>query len=173
MRTETTGRLKFWLGGLLALFCAGQAQAAGEYELKAAFLYNFALFTEWPGTPATMKFCVLGHDPFGKAISPLSQKSVHGVTVQVTHIDSAAEARSCQVLFIASSEHPNVPAIFEQLREEPVLTVAESNGFDRKMVMIVMVSANNRVGFDISQSAAQQAGLKLSSQLLKLARQVQ
>jgi hypothetical protein len=152
---------------------ASPVRATGEYELKAAFLYNFAVFTEWPNLTNTLKLCVIGDDPFGNAMQPLAQKTVHGAAIKVQRISHVDEARSCQILFIAASEHGNVPLIASQLRDNPVLTVAESNGFDHRNVAITMVTANNRVGFEINQSLAQQVRLKLSAHLLKLARQVQ
>lgn len=171
MRTSLLRLSAVLLAGLLA--GVAPARAAGEYELKAAFLYNFAVFTEWPAPPAEVKVCIIGHDPFGSSIFPLNKKTVRGSTVRVRHIASASEARGCQLLFIAASEHGNVSQITGHLRDEPVLTVAEANGYDHREVAIVLVSSNNRIGFEINQRTAQQAGLKLSSQLLKLARQVQ
>lgn len=169
-----TNLRRCWMGCCLLLSAiATSAHAAGEYDLKAAFLYNFAVFTEWPDLPTEMKLCVIGHDPFGDSMAPLNQKTVHGATVRVQRISSVEQARSCQVLFIAASEHSNITRIAARLRDDPVLTVTESNGFDHRDVAIVMVTENNRVGFEINQSTAHHAGLKLSSHLLKLARQVQ
>ncbi|WP_051937986.1 YfiR family protein [Ferriphaselus sp. R-1] len=157
---------------LLGLLLPASARAVGEYELKAAFLYNFALYTEWPSQHATLQFCVMGNDPFGDAMQPITRKTVRGATVRSMQVYSVAEARGCQLLFIAASERGNLPYLAEQLREVPVLTVTESNGLAPSPAIIALVSANNRIEFEINQSAAQQVGLKLSSHLLKLARKV-
>mgnify|MGYP001615302465 CR=1 FL=1 len=158
---------------LLGLLPSRMAHAASEYELKAAFLYNFALYTEWPSSPASVRLCVLGRNPFGESLTPLNHKNIRGASVSVSFITTAAEARTCQVLFIAASAHSKMPSIVTGLGDSPVLTVSEANDYDSKTVMVVLATDNNRVSFDISQTVAQQAGLKLSSQLLKLARQVQ
>lgn len=147
-------------------------RAVGEYELKAAFLYNFSLFTEWPQQPSILKLCVMGKDPFGGAIRNVAEKTVHGAALKVLRVSSITEARTCQLLFVAASERDRLNQISEQLRYDPVLTVTESDGYDQRQAMIVMVNADHHVEFDINQTAAQQAGLRLSSRLLKLARKV-
>lgn len=146
--------------------------AVGEYELKAAFLYNFALFTEWPLPSSILKLCVMGKDPFGVTIRSIAEKTVHGAAVKVQRVSSITEARTCQLLFVATSERDYLNRISEQLRYDPVLTVTESDGYEHRQAMIVMVNSDHHVEFDINQTAAQQAGLKLSSRLLKLARKV-
>ena len=166
-----TNRL-FLLLLLLGLLPCRTAHAASEYELKAAFLYNFALYTEWPDSPASVRLCVLGRNPFGESLAPLNRKSIRGAEVSVSFITTATEARTCQVLFVAASAHSKMQSIVAGLGDAPVLTVSESNDFYPEMVMVVLATNNNRVSFDISQKVVQQAGLKLSSQLLKLARQV-
>lgn len=147
--------------------------ATEEYTLKAAFLYNFALLTEWPGARGSgVRLCVLGKDPFGDELDRYAGRETPHGPITVSRIDSTREARGCQVLFIAASEHARMEQIREGLGVKPPLTVTEANGFDRQTVMIVIIPAGTRVGFEINLSAARQAGLNLDPKLLRLAKVV-
>ena len=143
-----------------------------EHSLEAAFLYNFTLFTEWPDGPVGVKICVLGQDPFGKELDRYSGREAPAGQISVSRVESARAARGCQVLFIASSEHARTKQIHDELGETPTLTVTEAGGPDRQAVMIVLVPAGKRVEFEVNLTAARQAGLKLSPQLLRLAKRV-
>ncbi len=161
------------LGVLLnGLAGAAGTPSAAEYELKAAFLYNFALFSEWPAMPDPVYLCVLGADPFGPYLDRYEGRELRGSRVSTRRVASAHEARGCQVLFIAASEHARLPRIRDELAGRPVLTVTEGEGIDRSTVMIVIVPEGSRLTFEVNLSAARQAGLNLSSKMLKLARKV-
>lgn len=158
--------LAAWAG----LAVAPPAAAVGEYELKAAFLYNFASFTEWPpGAAPGMTVCVLGPDPFGPVLDGLRGKSVQGVPIEVRRLTALSEARGCRILFLGSGEDP---AALAALRTSPVLTVADSRDAARRGVMIGLFVDGGRIGFEVNTGAAGSAGLTLSSKLLRLARQV-
>lgn len=148
------------------------ALAVPEYELKAAFLYNFALYTEWPTRNNSLNICVLGDDPFGNALDALARKTVQESRVTVKRIISASESKSCQVLFIAASEHHSMNSIAQELHGLPVLTIAEEDGYDARLVMISLGERQNRLAFKINRSAALHSGLTLSSKLLHLATEV-
>lgn len=161
------------LAVLLALSAPAAAGAiAEEYALKAAFLYNFTLFTEWPGAAGGVRICVLGQDPFGGELDRYAGRETPKGPVRISRIESAREARHCQVLFIAASEHGRMAQIREELGDRPPLTITEANGFDRRMVMIVLVPVDSRVGFEVNLTAARQAGLNLNPKMLRLARGV-
>ncbi len=149
----------------------------GEYQVKAAFLFNFANFVEWPDEAfpkggRNFVICVIGGDPFGGALDSLKGKTLKGRIVIVRYCFEAAEARGSQVLFVGKSERGNINHIVKALKGSPVLTVADQDGFCQAGGMINMVNERNRVGFEINVSAARRAGLQISSHLLKLAKEV-
>ena len=172
MRSNALLLLAVLLALPLRVMPAAADATVAEYPLKAAFLYNFTLFTEWPDAAGGVKICVLGQDPFGAELDRYAGRETPGGRISVSRVESAQAARNCQVLFIAASEHARMEQIRDQLGEKPPLTVTEANGFDRRTVMIVLVPAGNRVGFEVNLTAARQAGLNLSSKLLRLAKGV-
>lgn len=148
---------------------------AGEYQVKAAFIANFINFIEWPDTalPAdSFTIGILGRDPSEGAIGALKGKTVKGRKLVVKQCDDPEEARTVDLLFISPSEKRSLPLILKNLRNRPVLTVGDQQGFTRSGVMINMVIVRKRVGFEINLPASQRAGLRISSQLLKLAKEV-
>ena len=158
--------------------CAAVAQtgSAGEYELKAAMLYRLTYFVEWPATVVPDSegptiLCVLGQDPVGTALpSVISGKAGSGRRTEVRHPRSANEIRGCQVVYVAASEKKNIAQILAALKGSGVLTVADMAQFAAKGGMIQFSLEDNRVRFDVNLAEATQAGLKISSRLLMLAR---
>ena len=147
--------------------------AFSEYELKAAFVYNFASFTDWPPKAAPgMSVCVIGQDPFGRALDALEGKAVKGQSLTVRRIGSIAEARACRVLFISASEANNLPRLLAAVKDLPVLTVADMEDAAHQGVMIGLTIDKQRITFEINASAVQNANIVLSSRLLSLARNV-
>lgn len=148
-------------------------QAPSEYQVKAAFLYNFAKFVEWPALanpafPITM--CVLGKDPFGKALeSVMEGKTVNGRPIVIRRTNDLAVARSCQVLFLSASEAGRAGEIVKGLRDASVLTVSDLDRFTEAGGVIALVMEGQRVRFRINSKAAAFANLKISSKLLQLA----
>lgn len=167
---------------LLVLSLAGYARAqsaATEYEIKAAFLYNFARFVEWPqqsftSAAAPFQICVLGQDPFGQSLRQIARdKQVNGHPFEIKNVTDTGEARACQILFISLSEKKRLREILLGLRGASVLTVGESKDFAEQGGMINFVLESERVHFEVNLRAAEQAGLKISSKLLSLARNVE
>ena len=111
------------------------ASSPTEYEVKAAFLYNFARFVEWPAEarhdPATpFVIAVVGHDPFGAVLDEtVAGKAVGGRPIEVRRVARAEEARDAQIVFVAPSERPNMAAILKTLGRPGILTVGDSDGF--------------------------------------------
>lgn len=175
-RGALNGRLVVLLLACCALHPAAAAEdgiVADESAVEAAFLYNFALFTEWPELPANeFRICVLGSDPVLAALEPFRKKQIKGLPVSVMDISSAAQAQSCQVLFVGSSAHASIGNLARQLGNAPVLVVAEENGYDPENVIISLVAQRGRIAFKINRTSAQSNSLTFSSKLLKLAQQV-
>lgn len=154
----------------VAAYGAGEDPAAPtEYELKAAFLYSFAKFVEWPDQPGSGNFalCISGGEQFKVAHEVLAGKRVRGQPVVVRSVNSATEAAGCRLLFVSAGADRMQRAL-EGLGG-PVLTVGESGEFLRSGGMIKLVRADNRLRFEIARAAGERAGLKFSSRLLELA----
>lgn len=162
----------------LAAF-AGGARAAqdnpSEYQLKAAFVFNFAKFVDWPantfsGPQSPFAICILGADPFGPAMDDaLRGKTVVDHPVVVERIKDAAAARHCQIVFISGSEKHRLRDILESLKGANVLVVGDVDGFAAAGGTIELTLQDNRVRFAINTGAADGAGLRISSKLLALA----
>jgi len=171
------------LAGLMAFLClgilptAGRAEtASGEYNLKAAFIFNFSKFVEWPLNAFHGKgdFCIatLGRSPLDRSLAALSGRQVQGRTIVFRQVSSVEEASQCQVLFIARSELSRLDAILENLGDLPVLTIADRDDFCRRGGMLSLYQDGGRIAFEVNLHESQRCRLKVSSQLLKLARKV-
>ena len=145
-----------------------------EYEVKAAFLYNFAKFVEWPtyGLNGEITLCLLGHDPFGGALDNVIGHPVGKRRFAVQHLPRlrAADLSGCQMLYISASEQAQLDLIVAQTRGMPVLTVADTGGFAHRGVMFNFFLEQNRVRFEINQAALMASPLKPSARLLQLGR---
>src|SRR5258708_5517792 len=114
---------------------AGAPSEVNEYQLKAAFLYNFAKFVEWPreafsGPGRPIQVCVLGENPFGRAlVGTMEGKSLNGRPFQVLQVSNARQGSMCQILFVSSSERMRFRAILAEVKAGPVLTVGDTEGF--------------------------------------------
>jgi len=152
---------------------AAQPNGPSEYDVKAAFLFNFAKFVEWPADalPADGTFVigVAGADPFQRALRDLEGASVAGRRLVVRRWTRLEEAPACQILFISASEEERLPAILQRIGGRPILTVGDADGFAARGVMINFRTREQKIRFEINLASAEAAGLKLSSQLLKLA----
>ena len=159
---------------LAAAGSSGAARAApNEYEVKAAFLYNFAKFTAWPPSqaPAEEPFtiCILGEDPFGPALDLLNGKPVDGRPVEVRRLAKPGEIGRCRIVFVGLPHAREIAGLAENLRHQPVLTVGDSPGFVRSGGMVGFVLTDGRIRFEIDPDRIAPTGLAVSSQLLKLA----
>ena len=163
-----------WLAlALVASTMPAQAGVSLEYEIKAAYLYNFLNYIDWPDqSGGTIVIGVVGENPFGPALAPLNGRKVKGRTVAVREVSSAAEMRSCQIIFISPSEKQRFGAILDGLKNSRILTVSEIDGFAERGGIINFISERNKVRFEINVEAARGKGLTISSELLKLARLV-
>lgn len=143
-----------------------------EIRIKAAFIFNFARFIEWPPRPAPgpVRIAILGH---GDLAAPLEEvirgKLAGGKPVTVKHIGVATEAECCEILLIERSEFGHLRDIVQTLSGKPVLTVCDAANGLVDGVMIGFKVVDDSVRFQIDQGGAERAGLKISSQLLKVA----
>ena len=159
--------------GSLSSALPARADDPTEYRLKAAFLYNFALFTEWPAeVGGTLNLCILGPDPFGTEIDGLQGKAVGGRSIAVQRRAVGESLSGCQIVFIAPLAIGALPRVLESVRGRPVLTVADSTGAARQGVALNLTVTQDRLSFEANAQAARGAGLTLSSKLLQLATEV-
>ncbi|HOK66788.1 MAG TPA: YfiR family protein [Anaerohalosphaeraceae bacterium] len=184
---------------------SGKLPEEVEYQVKAAFIYNFMKFTDWPpekmenggagdSSPPPMQIGIVGENPFGKAFEPLMDKKIKERPLKLVFIPGMAayakkvsdkqaafeqywheqgeKIRSCHVLFYCNSEKNWLAEHLQQVQTLPILTVGEVEGFLNFKGIIVFVKEENKVRFEIHLTQAEKQGLKISSQLLKLARRV-
>ncbi len=163
-------------GSWLAFILPCQAQSPIEYQLKAAFIYNFVKFVDWPPqafTNATAPYVigVLGDNAFGDDLEhAITNKIINGRKLVFTTFRSAREVTNCQVLFISWSERRHFVEILSILQGRSILTISEnSDNFIVDGGMIEFVMDDQRVRFLINNDAAKKAGLTISSDLLNLA----
>ena len=175
--------LRGWLFRLLAIGIASallgpsclhaQRSNPSEYEVKAAYLYDFGKFVAWPAKVAAaddFSICVLGEDPFGPTFdATIAGEAINGKKVVVNRIAKPHEAMSCRILFISASEESQLKEILATLDKTSVLTVSDISQFTRRGGMIQFVIDASRVRFEVNVTTAERAGLTLSSQLLKVA----
>jgi len=172
-------------GGLIALANAPAAQAdsttqapasdiSREYLIKSAILFNFAKFASWPQSAFTspgapLRICVLGDDPFGAALDTLNGKQVRNRPLATARITDIHDAPQCHIVFVSTSETPRLPEILDYLGQHPILTVGDINRFASFGGIIALKEIDNRSRIEVNMGAADHAGVKLSSKLLRLA----
>jgi hypothetical protein len=157
-----------------AVHAGAQTSVTDEYQVKAAFLYNFAKFVDWPpgvlGSSGIIAICVLGQNPFGRMLEDtVSGKTVDGKSFVVRRVSDGKAAASCQILFVSSSERTRLGAILGELRTGHVLTVGESDGFIEEGGIVNLKLESGKIQIQININAAEQAGVRISSKLLSLA----
>lgn len=145
-----------------------------EYRIKAAFLYNFVKFIQWPESafidPESPVFiCILGEEPLMEALQNLTAKTVRGRRIVISHIKNIRSFKECHILFVAESKKSRIKHTISKFKGSPVLTVSDMDDFVKAGGMIGMVRVENKIRFQINLVSAQDSGLTISSQLLKLA----
>ncbi len=159
----------------ISLGRAAHGQELDEYQVKAAFLYNFAKFVEWPSetfktSHDPILVCVLGPNPFGGALeNAIRGKSIDGRALAFRHVSSAEQANACHILFIGSAEGKRFRSLCGSLRPAGILTVGEEQGFATGGGVINFKLEGGRVRFEINVDAAEREQLQISSKLLSLA----
>ncbi len=171
-----------WLACALLSICIllPPAQAAPDnkptqYEVEAAYLFDFGKFIAWPGARSDAPFliCVLGQDPFGQVLDhTVSGEKLSGRQVQDRRITRPQDATGCSILYISSSETARLSKILSTVQGAPVLTVSDIPDFVQQGGMIQFVLREGRVRFQVNLEPAQSNGLSMSSELLKVAVEV-
>ncbi len=170
------------LAGMLTVGSArrtgAQGNASSEYQVKAAFLFHFAQFVDWPpeafkDATSPLTYCTAGEDPFHGALeASLNGKMIGERPVRVVHFRQPQEIQGCQIVFLGTPEKKFISATLESLKASPVLTVGESENFVQGGGMIGFFLEDNKVRFEINLTAAERSKLKISARLLALAKTV-
>jgi hypothetical protein len=173
-------RRLFLLGAAFLLCLSGHGLAAAdsatakEYQVKAAFVFQFMQFVEWPrdtfADPETpMRIGILGTDPFGQALDEVVRgETVQGRKVEVVRARTMAELTGCQLVFLPQTERREVSEMLSVVGSRPVLTVGETKDFAEKGGVINFFTDEKKIRFEINPDAAERSGLKISSKLLRL-----
>jgi hypothetical protein len=149
------------------------ADMASDVAVKAAFLYNFAKFTEWPAFPAdaSLVLGVLGDDAVGAALTEtIRGQLIEGHGLEVRRLTSETSPRSCHLLFVTGPEVRRVSSMLEEVRTLPILTVSDGAGFAQAGGMIELFVEGGHMRFAVNVDSVERARLHLSSRLLGLAR---
>jgi hypothetical protein len=167
---------------------------ASEYQVKAAFLYNFVKFTNWPenkmAEPNIITIGLLGENRFGNAFDPVKNKSIKDKQLIIKDLgrfrrsfrqddtgrsefaEYIEQLRKCHLLFICDSERENYRAIIEAVKDHDVLTVGEAEDFLDAGGIIAFIPETEKPVFEVNLVACEQEKLKISSQVLRLARKI-
>ena len=149
------------------------ADVAPDVPVKAAFLYNFAKFVEWPALPAAapLVVCIVGHDGIAAAfIETVRGQNISGHSFDVWVLQDSSRWRACHLLFIADAETRRSAGGLDEIKRLPVLTVSDNKGFALAGGIIELYVEAGRMRFAINLDAADRAGLRVSSRLLGLAK---
>jgi hypothetical protein len=172
------GRFVSALLGTALLAAAVHAQpGVPEYRLKAAFLVKFPQFVDWPAAALdgrkVVDICVVSPTPFGTDLHELVKgETIRGYPLGVRLVTGEASAATCHVLFVPDARLARARAILRHVAERPVLTVGDRPEFLEAGGIINMKVVDDRVRFEVDLPAAERAGVRLSSQLLRLAESV-
>ncbi|HKW41966.1 MAG TPA: YfiR family protein [Gemmatimonadales bacterium] len=154
---------------------AAQTPQAPEYRVKAVFLFNFAQFVDWPpetfpDSQAPVVICILGDDPFGAVLDETVQgETLGGRPFEIRRYRRGDEIKRCHILFISQSESDRLEEVFSAIKNRPILTVGDGEGFSLRGGMVRFVTDKSRIRLRINLEAAQAAKLTISSKLLRSA----
>jgi hypothetical protein len=152
-----------------------QMSRSAEYQIKAAYLYNFIRFVKWPAGAAmaqtnTVTICVLGDDPFGNSLEAAgSAPTPDGKRTIVRRVSTTEAAANCDVLFVSGSGRPPLDQVIAAVGRKGVLTISDVPEFTQRGGIIQFVFEGSRIRFEVNLGAAADASLTLSSELLKVA----
>ena len=163
-----------WSYFVSAVACAQQTKPS-DYQVKAAYIYNFGKFVKWPpmsaaGRTGVFTICAFENDSFGTVLqSTLARASLDGRPVVFKRLEKPRDASGCHILFIDSGQETHLPEILAAAKEASVLTVSDMPDFTKRGGMIQFVLIGDRIRFEINLASAESASLVLASDLLKVA----
>lgn len=166
-----------WLAAASILVSFASAEPVPEYDLKAAFVYNFALFTDWPADTSfeggTLNICINPSSAMRQSLRALGERTVKGKKIAVVPLGALDRLRACHVLFVDISDRERWGQIKKGIGGAGVLTISDDEEIGHGGSIIALTTEGKRMVFDIDLHAAREARLMLSSKLLRLARTIQ
>ncbi|HEY3198701.1 MAG TPA: YfiR family protein [Nitrospirales bacterium] len=165
-----------WISVSGELICLAQSQGPSLHQVQAQVLFNFTKFVTWPDdafqhTGTSLIIGVLGDDHFGLVLEEaLRDKTVMGKTLAIKRFQTIQDAATSHILFLSSSEESHLPQIIKTLQQTTVLTVSDMDEFAERGGMVALTLDDQKVHFKVNLDAVERAGLKLGSELLKLAK---
>ncbi len=170
----------YYLSVLLCLLGHVQTVQAGtgEYQIKSAMIYNMIRYMDWPedtlpASASQITVCIVGKGGLGMAIGSLQGKQAKGKNLTVRQSTPSNAPSGCQVLVVSDLDAASTAGLLERTRSSAVLTVADSENFARMGGVVGFILQDGKVRFEINQTAALRHRIRISSQLLKLAKIVQ
>jgi YfiR/HmsC-like len=157
------------------MLAVSSARAAGEYELKAAFIYNVLRFSEWPADQikdGSVTLCILGRDPFSGATDTIRGRQVQGRELQIKRVGSIDEGVRCNALFVSASEEHRLGQVIAAASNRPVLTFSDIDRFADRGGVVGMFLVDDKLRFDINIAVLRAVSLRINAQVLKLAQRV-
>lgn len=141
--------------------------------MKAAFIYNFTLFTEWPELPDnTLRICTLRDEQIKGELEKYTIKQPHAAKLIITKVNNSRDIKYCQVVFLSEEDLPQAPAVFSEAKGTSLLIVTDVYDLIDKGAMIAIKIENQRMLFEINLEAVKRSKLHLSSKLLALAKKI-
>ncbi len=161
---------------LLGALCGLRAQGIPEPELKAQLIYNLLTFVRWPAPPGqapspSLTLVVVGEHPFEGALdAALAGKSRQGRDTKILYSRKTQDADKGDILFISASEKGHLKEILDKVRDKPVLTIGDSEGFSQEGVIVNLFKTDNKIWMEVNREAGRRAGLDFHSMLLHIAK---
>lgn len=144
-----------------------------EYRLKAAFIFNFIAYTQWPNDLGSeVNLCMIGEHGFGEEIEALKQRKVNQLGIELAFKKYSDNLQDCEVIYVANDAMRNLPQILKAVEHKHILTIADTENAISRGIMLNMLLEENRVVFEANQKVARDAGLTLNARLLRLAAKV-
>jgi len=181
-KRESLIRLHYYIVTIILLLCCtpstdNAAETPSEYQIKAAYLYNFAKFIRWPESAFSdqsqpLVIGILGENYFDGELNPLNSRSVHSRPIEIRYFRTLKEVETCHMLYISTYEYTERASILKGLQNRPVVTVGESPQFADSGGVIQFVMIQRRLRFIINLDAAKNHQIQIDSQLLSLATEV-
>ena len=152
---------------------AANADTSREYQLKSAYLLNFARFIYWPvesfsSETDALKICVYGKSPFGENLNYLLTKRVQSRSIKINYKDDLRNISECHILFVSESDKASFYKVASEVPQN-VLTVSDVKGFSSEGGMIEFIRVDNKIKFEINVTQSTKSGIKFRSQLLEVA----
>ena len=153
-------------------YAADQGQRPTEAQVKAAYLYNFGKFVRWQvaADTGTFDICVLGKDPFGSSLATtVTGERVDGKSIVARDVPGIPETSHCKILFISRSEEARLKLVLGAAKKSSMLTVSDMPDFVERGGMIGLVNVEGKIRFEVNLASVNEAGMTVSSELLKVA----